>query len=173
MATDWTVIVEVDGPKNEGWFCRPLQRAMRGRLVWQRDSNPLASVEGPQLIAQPIPGERVKLTPTSVEVLEPLRLPEFHAVAAQLEKLGFAFRPAEQVIPGADVPTWLHHVRRAVEAGLLQIVEGKLPAPMKEEANARRDFLHAPGSTDSPMDRLAAAFERQAAALEKLVGKGT
>ena len=52
-----TVIVEIDGPRNECLYFRPLQKRVRGKFDLMRDSEPLAKVLASETPG-PVPGQR-------------------------------------------------------------------------------------------------------------------
>jgi hypothetical protein len=167
------VVVEIDGAKNEALHFRPLQRRLRGRFDYFRDSEPMAKVAGGEQ-PNPIPGQRIGFdtdTGTGV-VVEPLHLAEHRAIRERIESKGLKLPPEREEFPAADAATWLYWLAGAVKAGLARVVDGKLPD--KLPGKPRLNFITA--ETDTATDRLAAAIERQnelfAALLDVLKKRG-
>ncbi len=153
-----SVTIEVDGSRNECLHFRPLQRRVRGRFDYYRDSEPMAKVAGGEE-PNPIPGQRIGFdTDTGTGfILEPLHEPEFRAIRERIEAKGFRLPPEREEFPQADAATWLYWLAGAVKAGLAKVVDGKLPE--KINGKPRLNFITA--ETDTATDRLAAAVERQ------------
>jgi hypothetical protein len=153
-----SVTIEVDGTRNECLHFRPLQRRVRGRFDYYRDSEPMAKVVGGEE-PNPIPGQRIGYdTDTGTGFIsEPLHEPEFRAIRERIEAKGFRLPPEREEFKDADAATWLFWLAGAVKAGLAKVVDGKVPD--KITGKPRLNFITA--ETDGPTDRLAAAVERQ------------
>ena len=157
------VIVEVDTPDNGSLHFRPLQRRVRGRFDVGRLPEP-----GRLLREWPegIPGQRIGIDPASGEgfILEPLH--DEPALKEKAEALG-KLEPARQTFAGVDPVTWLHWIKLAVESGLARVVEGTLPD--KIDGEPQTQFVTQP--VPDPIDRLAAAMEKQTEMLGKVLAK--
>ncbi len=157
------IVVEIDGPLNEGFFFRPLSRRLRGRFDCRRLAEPGALL---RKFPQAIPGQRIELDAAACTgaIVEPLHLPEFKAVADEVKKAG-TLPPAREEFAAVNVDDWAHYIKAQVEAGLAVVVEGQFP-PI-DTAKVKQTFITTP--PPSPMDRLAAALERQTALLAKVL----
>lgn len=165
-----TVTIEVDGPHNACLRFRPLQRSIRGRLAWNRCANPEAHRTAAQFNGADIPGQHIEFDTDKLTaaIIEPLHLPEFAPVAAEIKKK-MRLPPAREEITGCDRDTYLFWMQRAVNDGLAKVVSGKIPTDYKAEA-ARRDFVFAPREP-STQDKLTAVLERLADVLERALAK--
>jgi hypothetical protein len=153
--------VEVDGPRSENWFCLPLERVIRGRFDFSRDSNPLALVAAQELgLQQGVPGERLvlDLDAMTATVVEQLYDPAHKATRKAIEKRGEALQPERQSFPvkPGDVATWSYWLKRGVECGIVKVLKGALPA--KVEGKPRKSFVTSPRKDprDGLIERLTA-----------------
>jgi len=168
--SDNLLTVEIDGPRNEALFFRPLARRIRGRFDFARDSEPMARTKASEW-PEGIPGQRLAIDLESGEgaIGEPLQYPEHEPLKQRLESKGFRVPPVLETFPAQDIATWVFWIKQAIDAGLARIVGGKLPA--KLPGVPRMNFLFAPAPA-SANDRLAAAIDKQTALLERLLSKG-
>jgi len=135
-----TIEVEIDNAKNFDLFFQPLARPLRGRLVMSRIPEPSAAGLA-RRFADAIPGQRVVLSTgdATATIVEPLRDDSGCAtIREKLAKKGFDI-PKTETHEGIDVPTWLFHLRRAVEAGYAKVIRGSLPSG--EIKGARKSFF--------------------------------
>ena len=158
------VILEVDGGRNDAFYLPPLGERLRGRFDPLRMTDP-----GPlrQRFPQPIPGQRIGLDVRARKayVLEPLHDDENATVREQVEKVGKLPPPVKE-IEGIDPATWIAWLRWGLEAGVLRVVEGKMPTV---EGTPRVRFVGV--DQPDPIDRLVHALEDQAALLRQLLRK--
>lgn len=173
MAKQESLVVEFGDELCRNIYFPPLDRRFRGRFDAQqlarrdRDAGALLtdwpdSVSGQQLAVDE-GGE--------VAVLEPLH--QFPAIKARIEKRGLSLAPPRERVE-CDLPTLLHHVRAAVNAGTARIVSGSIPD--FDESKVRKDLFIAQVESDTnklatALTAQAKAFERLADVLEKLVAK--
>jgi hypothetical protein len=153
-----SVTIEIDGARNEALHFRPLQRRLRGRFDYMRDTEPMSKVRAGEEPG-PIPGQRLgfdSATGTGF-VAEPLHLPEFRAIRERIETKGFRLPPEREEFPNADEATWLFWIDGAVKAGLARVIDGKLP----DKIDGKPQLNFVTGDRDTTTDRLAAAVERQ------------
>ncbi len=145
------LLIEIDGPVNQGWSAPFLAQTLRGRFDYARVREPMAAME---LANFPfgIPGQRVMIdTEKGVgAVLDPLHDDRNADLRKKLaSKLGIGGMNC--VIPKDDVvkeypnlgaketATWLYWMRRAVQGGHAKLIQGDLPTDA-QVAGARRDF---------------------------------
>jgi hypothetical protein len=161
MVATRELTVEVDGPKNENLFFRPLSRKIRGRFDVARIPDP-----GPlrQSWPDPIPGQRLTLNLDTGEaaIVEPLHDAEHTALRQKIEKRA-TIPPAREELGKVDLPTWLHWLSGTVACGKGHVVAGKLPE--KIDGKPKTSFLVQ--RTPDPIDRLAEGFSRLAEELGK------
>lgn len=149
--------IEIDGQHNECLAFRPLQRRIRGRFDYLRDSEPQSKLAAGQL-PQAVPGQRIGIADGVGFVEEPLHDDEHQAVRELLEARGAKLAPSREEFEDVDSPTWAYWLCRAVDAGVARIVDGKRPAKL-DEAKVRKDFLLAePGPSSA--DRLADVLDK-------------
>jgi hypothetical protein len=169
--------VEINGPLNESYFFPPLRRKVRGCF------DPARCVESgahtllrtwPQV---PIPGERIGVDLESGEgfILEPLHDPKYTPTREHIEKKGRRLAEAKQTYEGIHVATWLHWLKSAVNGGLARVVRGKLPDKLPGKPDLTI-ITRAPQNEVierlvEASDRQAAAFDRLASALERVLAK--
>lgn len=119
-----TVTLEVSA-RNCDLYFRPAQRSLRGRLDFMEIPDPAAGTLAKHW-GGALPGQLIELDFTNKRgrVLEPLH--DRPLAVAKLKERGLALAPREQALSwdGATLHYW---TRRAVEAGMLRIVEGRLP----------------------------------------------
>ena len=165
-ATDSGVIeVEIDAPNNANLYFGPTQSRVRGRFDVRRIAEP----EAAKLINRwpdPIPGQRIALDPATGEgeIVEPLYSPEHAALREKIAARGCKLEAERQVFT-ADAATWLYWIAGAIEAGLAKLVRGSLPAELPGKPQTR---FHSVAHVD-PIDRLAAAMEKQNEMLAELI----
>ena len=163
------VVCEIDGALNECLYFRPLQRRLRGRFDYMRDSEPMAKVMASEQPG-PIPGQQIgyDFDQRAGFVGEPLHADENAAIRERIQGKGFRLGPEREDFADADEATWHFWLQSAVDAGVARVVDGKFPP--KLNGKPKKDFLNAERQT--PNDRLAVAIERQnelfAALLKKL-----
>ena len=121
-----SVVIEIDGQHNESLYFRPIQRTVRGRFDYMRDTEPMAKVAGGSE-PNPIVGQRLGYSDGNGYVVEMLRTPEHKAIRDALERKGFRIPPEREEFENVDEATWLYWIDTAVRAGLARVVAGKLP----------------------------------------------
>ena len=129
--SDKRVTLAVEGPHNECLHFRPINQRLRGRFDYLRDTEPAARLAAGDW-TDDIPGIRYgyDFERRCGFVHDPLNDPEFSHVRERIEALGFKPGPVRKEFPDADAATWLYWMRRAVEAGLAVVIEGKLPSKL-------------------------------------------
>lgn len=159
------VTIEVDGPGNESLYFRPLQRRLRGRFDYARDSEPQSKLAASNFTA-PIPGLRLAFdfATNTATLVDPLHDSEHESLREQLIAKGHRLGPERETFENQDAVTWCFWMQRAVEAGTARILEGEFP---KLKGEPRKDFLNARLQTTG--ERLADAIDRQNALFEKLL----
>lgn len=164
------VEVEIDGPRNEHLYFRPLGKRIRGRFDLTRVSEPLAAMKRTQWPV-PIPGQRVCIDLSTGEAWLHDGIHDDLSVLALVARTGRQPPPARIELGKIDVTTFVHWLHRAVEAGVGHVVAGELPAVDELEGEPRTEFLitRAPSTTD----RLAAAIEAQTAMMARLLDRLT
>lgn len=152
--------IEIDGPHNENLRFDPLQQNIRGRFDAQRllrfdDGAGRLAREWPEAI----PGQRLVLDfdNGNAYLAEPLHDAEYAALREKIEAKGFRIAAARQDFSAVNVPTWAFWIMRAVQSGIAKIIRGKLPE--KIDGQPQTEFIVKRGQ--DPMDKLAAAIERQ------------
>ena len=161
MNTASTVVVEFDADNRNPYF-PPLQTALRGAYSAQvasrrdKDAGALLS-EWPE----PIPGQRLAVDVETGEaaLVEPLHDPRFAAIAERIKARGIKLCPEREHV-ACDVPTLLHWIKEAVNAGQAKVVAGRLPE--KIEGTPRLHFIVQPVETAEA--KLAKAMESMAEA---------
>ena len=151
------VAVEFDTPRNSNVRFAPLQRTIRGRFDISRDSEPNAG----QLRTkwpEPIPGQRVEYDFASGEgfIVEPLHEERFAAIRERIESLGMRL-PKEKEAFILDQATFNHWMAGLIATGDAKLLNGSMPASVDGKPRTR---FHSNEQSD-PIDRLAAAIERQ------------
>lgn len=162
---DSTVAIEFDTPRNANIRFAPLQRSIRGRFDISRDTEPNAG----QLRTkwpEPIPGQRVEYDFENGEgyIVEPLHEQRYAALRERIEALGMKL-PKEREAFVLDQATFNHWMAGLIATGDAKLLAGTMPA--KVEGKPRTRF-HSAEQID-PIDKLAAAMERQAAGQEKMM----
>lgn len=166
--------IEIDGPRNERLYFRPLQRNIRGTFDMNKVPEPMARIAATEW-PTPIPSQRLGIDPDGNGYLrEPLHNPEHAALREKITRQGQSLEPAVQEFANIDLPSWLFWLKRAVDSGLAKLISGKLP--LKIEGTPRTNYVtgdHATFGDDlqSTMRAQTAAFDRLAAAIEKLASK--
>ena len=155
--TESAVAVEFDTPRNSNVRFAPLRRTLRGRFDISRDTEPNAG----QLRSkwpEPIPGQRVEYDFASGEgfIVEPLHEARFAAIRERIEALGMKL-PKEREAFILDQATFNHWMAGLIATGDAKLLSGTMPA--KVEGKPRTHFHFAEQA--DPIDRLAAAIERQ------------
>ena len=159
------VILEVDGKRNQSWFCRPIRKRIRGRFEWRRDPEPKALQKS---LTEPdaIPGQRLQLNGDSLTVLEPLHNDEFKVMRERIEKKGLRLPDEATVyeVDGNEAAFWL---QRAVDARLARVIDGKMPRIDATKVDRSSVILE----ENKREDKLTAAIERQNELFERLLAK--
>ena len=121
--------LEVDSPKDLNLYFPVIGKRIRGRFDAQRrvTRNPDAA----RLLGEwprPVPGQRLKLdTNTStLTVEEPLHDAGNEDIVALFKKRGIEI-PKTERHENVHVPSCLHIMKRAIDANMARVVEGKLP----------------------------------------------
>jgi len=124
------LVIEAASERGANLYFPPLMKTIRGRFDAQRMAarNPDAA----KLLNQwpkPVPGQRIELDTASGvgRIVEPVRLDEFRDVRELFDKRAIAV-PEDETHEHVHVPSWLHCMKDAVDAGLAEVVEGKFPA---------------------------------------------
>lgn len=162
-ATNSNIVeIEIDGPNNEHWYFPEEGKRIRGRLDFVRMPEPDSKTKQNDWPA-PIPGQRVRLDLETGEgaIVEPLYDPEHAETRRLIEDRSMRLPEQEELFPAAHVPTWLFHMRTAVDIGLAKLVRGKFPA--KLGGKPHREFI-----TQSTPD----ITERLAESLQQVVEQG-
>jgi hypothetical protein len=160
------VEIEVDTEHNSNLFFRPLQRNVRGRFDWSRLHEPMARVKAHEW-PTPLPGQRLGVDAKGVGyIAEPLHDEQHAPTKERIEgKLHRKLEPAKQTFDNVHLPSWYYWMQRAVEAGIAQVVSGKLPDDIG--GKPKKDFIFAePERSDT--DKLTAAIEQQTEAFREL-----
>jgi hypothetical protein len=150
--------VEVDTPTNANLIFLPIGgKKVRGRFDWRRVKEPLAAMAAARWPdGGVIPGQRigVDLDSGTGFIVDPLHEAEHALTKEKIVAQGLALPPARQDFAGVHVPTWLHWIKRAVEAGLAKIVTGTLPAII--DGTPKTTFFHnaTPDPRDATIDKL-------------------
>lgn len=151
--------IEIDSPTNRGLFFAPLQRRLRGKLDFSRDSEPEAA-RAVRNWPQGIPGLILGINPASGQawLREPLH--QHAEVATRLARRHLQLDAEHQSQGQVDVPTWLYWMRRAVDASQARLIQGNLPSLDAHQQQAVKDFQTRPQSrADQRLERLIAALE--------------
>jgi hypothetical protein len=157
--------VEFDTEQNANVSFPPLGRTMRGRFDVRRmkDAGRLFH-EFPE----PIPGHRLQIdfATGQCEIDEPLYESQYEAVRERIESKGLKLAPMRESVN--STPATLHHwLRELIDAKKCKVLSGELPAKVDGVPQLR---FHSQERPDA-VDRLAAAIERQTAAIETLLIK--
>jgi len=168
MAKAEVVAVEVDNRHNRSWLFPPLDRRVRGRYRFDRVPEPLAMLQARRWPSDGVPGQVLELDPASgtAAVVEPLRQPEHRAVREQLERDGLSVGPEREEFRGVHVPTWVHYLRRGLEAGIVRLVRGRLPEVEGEPKSLYR--WRPPTEERREMDAMRAELAELRAAVREL-----
>jgi hypothetical protein len=178
--TESVLEVEIDTPTNGNLIFMPIGgKKVRGRFDWRRVKEPLAAITAARWPAGGIiPGQRIGVDPDTgaAWIVDPLHDSENSLVRERIVGQGLTLPPARQDFPGVHVPTWLHWIKRACEAGLAKIVTGALPA--KIEGEPKLSFFGNPtvDPRDAMIDKLIDLVtgllpaEKRKAVLDKLQG---
>ncbi|MBS0208726.1 MAG: hypothetical protein JSS27_07210 [Planctomycetes bacterium] len=146
---------------------QPLGRKVRGhfdiREVARHDKD---AAELFNKWPEPIPGQvlGIDLAKGEAYLAEPLRQPQHAPLRERLERLG-KIGPERQTFAGASAATWLFWLRRIVESGAAKLTRGTFPQSLP--GTPQTDFLTI--KQPDPIDRLAAALERQNELMQKLL----
>lgn len=159
------VVVEVDGPCNEAWLFSPLQRRIRGHFDPHRLAEPGRLARD---FPAGIPGEKLEVdfSTGTVTLVEPLHGPECAATRERIAARGMKLQPERQELGTVDSPTLSHWLRRGIETGIVRLVSGSVP---DVDGKPRTGFLTTPQA--NPLDRLAAALEKQSEMIGRLLAK--
>jgi len=166
MNASSVIEVEVDSSTNDNLHFAPLQRRVRGRFDYNRDTEPKAKLRTGEW-PHPVPGQRIALdlTAGTGSIIEPLREPEARIMREKIERSGMGIAENE-TFTGIHVPTWLYWIKRAVESGLARIVNNaKLPD--KIDGEPQLSFITRPRK--NPNDRLAEAIDTNTRVLTELL----
>jgi hypothetical protein len=150
--------IEINGPRNQNLYFRPLQRSLRGTFDVNRIPEPHART----LVADlpwPIPGLHVVLDfdKGTAAIVEPLYAPEHKVIREKIEAQKMKLGPEREDFQNADLNSWAFWLRRAVANGMAKIVAGSFPAI--DEAKARKNFVIAEeqlNPRDTLVDRMVA-----------------
>lgn len=129
VATANILEAEIDGPYNENLAFRAISlQKIRGRFDLNRAPEP----EAKRVMNRwpvPIPGQRlqVNLDTGAAAIVDPLHEPEHAATKKTAEDSGFRIAPAREEFAKVHLPTWLFYIKRAVEAGIAQVLQGEIP----------------------------------------------
>lgn len=163
--------IEFDDPANNSQpFFPPLGRKLRGRFVFSRMSNGEAAHKlSARWGVGEVPGQRLRIDPDArtAELIDPLNDAAHESFAEQLRKRGLAPGPNEK-FEAIHAPSYIHHARWLVAAGLARVVEGALPET--DGGKARTSFVAEPvlDRRDALIDRLVAlAFASLPAAKQR------
>lgn len=158
--------IQIDGPLSEACFFRPLQRSIRGSfdLTKSRETNAIVEF---QKWGGPIPGQTIGISAEGFGFIrEPLHEPQYAAIRERIEKrLNKRLEPDVQMFEQIHVPSWLHWLKAAVDAGLARIVKGKLPDTI--EGTPQMNFVTGDDNT-SIADKLTLAMQEQTAAFKEM-----
>jgi hypothetical protein len=154
MAT--VIEIDVDNPRNGCLHFLPLGRTIRGRIDFNRDSEPQARVAGVDY-PDGVPGQRLGIDLDSLEgyIVEPLHEKAHEKTLATIRRKGFqppAARETFKLSP-ADKPTWLYWLKRSVEAGHAKLAKGKFPDRI--DGDPQKTFISKPRGPD-PKDAVIA-----------------
>src|SRR5437867_3690573 len=91
--------VEIDTPNNGVLYFQPLDRKIRGRFDFARDSEPLAKVHMAEF-PKGVPGQRlgIDLEAGVAYVAEPLHGAEYQAIRERIKKRGFGLPPERETV---------------------------------------------------------------------------
>lgn len=156
------IAVEIDGPKNQAVLFAPIQKRIRGRFDLHRVKEPNAGKLYGQW-GQPIPGQVIQYDPETGKgvIVEPLHEEQFSAIRERIEGMGMKLPPKEQPFE-CDADTAVYHLKGLVDGGSATLLDGTIP----DAVGTPRTRFHSAEQV-SPVDRLAAALERQADLQEK------
>ncbi len=162
------LVIEADSHDETNVFFPPIQDRIRGRFDATRrvGRNPdCASLLGQW--TQPVPGQRISIDTTTAtgSVIEPLRADEENASIVELFKKRSIKVPESKSFSGIHVPSWLHHMKAIVEAGLARVVEGKVPD--KIEGEAKKSFIT--DDTPDPEEQLRATVAENSEVMKECV----
>lgn len=163
--TESVIAIEFDSPNNASFRFTPLQQVIRGRFDLHRVKEPQAGKLLSQW-AEPIPSQvlQFNLETGDGAIIEPLWEERFAALREKIEAKGQRLPPARQVFK-LDSATFAYWIRGLVGTGDAKIVSGELPANVPGTPRTR---FHSSEQVD-PIDRLAAAIERQSAGQERIL----
>ena len=82
----------------------------------------------------------------------------YRYASEKIAKKGLRLEPPRVTFEGIDLPTWYFWIKRAVEDGIAKVVSGKLPEKIDGKPKLSFNINDPP---ESPLDRLAAAMDRQ------------
>ena len=141
------IACEVDTLKDTNLYFPAIGKRIRGKFDPQRrvarnpDNAPLLG-QWPR----PVPGQLIELDTEKAEVTvrEPLEDEENSDIVDLFKKRGIKI-PETETHRGVHVPSCLHILKNAVDAGLCKVVEGKIPS--KIEGRMLKSFIN-PGETD-------------------------
>jgi hypothetical protein len=163
--TESAVAIEFDTPRNSNVRFAPLQRTIRGRFDISRDTEPNAG----QLRSkwpEPIPGQRVEYDFASGEgfVVEPLHEERYAAIRERIEAQGLKIGKEREAFI-CDAATFSHWAGGLIGTGDAKLLVGSMPQAVTGKPRTR---FHSNEQSD-PIDRLAAAIERQGEQQNKLL----
>ena len=164
MVKSTRVAIEIDGPQNQNVYFRPLLRKVRGGFDLHRCKEPNAG-KLHSTWPEPIPGQRLELDLATGKgaIVDPLYEEKFAALREKIENRGQKLGPERENFP-TDVSTWVYWMQELVTGGKAKLVEGDFP----KLTDTPQTRFHSTEHPD-PIDRLAAAMEKQNELLTKLV----
>ncbi|MCH8043487.1 MAG: hypothetical protein IID44_07190 [Planctomycetes bacterium] len=160
-----TFEVEIDGPRNNCLAFLPLQKRVRGRFDFARETEPQAGVmrgEWPQ----PIPGQIIGIDGAMGYIREPLHDEEHADAKEKIESRGMKLPDEREEFDSIDVVTWAFWLQRAVDAGLARIISGTMP---KIEGEVKMSFFVE--RQPSEAEQLTGLIKTQNELLAKLLAK--
>ena len=161
--------IEVDGDKNQCLAFLPLQRRIRGRFDYMRESEPTAGTLRSEW-SQPVPGQRIGIDGAMGFIREPLHDSEHAETRAKIEARGMEISPECETFDSIDVATWAFWLQRAIDAGLARIVSGTMP---KVDGVPKMSFFvdRQPSETEQLTGLIKTQNELLAKLLAKIDGK--
>lgn len=157
------VEIEVDGDKNQCLAFLPLQRRVRGRFDYMRETEPMAGTmrgEWPQ----PILGQIIGIDGAMGYIREPLHDEEHAQAKEKIESRGMSLPDEREEFDSIDVVTWAFWLQRAVDAGHARIVSGTMP---KIDGEVKMSFFVDRQPSES--EQIAGLIKTQNVLLTKLI----
>ena len=158
-----TVEVEIDGPRNNCLAFLPLQKRVRGRFDFARETEPQAGVMRASW-PQPIPGQIIGIDGAKGYIREPLHDEEHADAKEKIESRGMKLPDEREEFDSIDVVTWAFWLQRAIDAGLARIVSGTMP---KIDGEPKMSFFVDRQPSES--EQIAGLIKTQNVLLTKLI----